>query len=95
MGRLRLDLANRRGHALLRNHDAQGPGLGGEGQADATPRAPRLFQGCAVMTPVQKMAGLVVMVLVLMDIAAGVTWQVQDWRMLNELSPSPMPAIED
>ncbi|CRM17158.1 hypothetical protein [Pseudomonas sp. 25 R 14] len=47
------------------------------------------------MTPVQKMAGLVVMVLVLMDIAAGVTWQVQDWRMLNELSPSPMPAIED
>ena len=47
------------------------------------------------MTPVQKMAGLVVMVLVLMDIAAGVTWQVQDWRMLNELSASPMPAIED
>ncbi|GGL48239.1 hypothetical protein GCM10009091_32610 [Pseudomonas brenneri] len=47
------------------------------------------------MTPVQKLAGLVVMVLVLMGIAAGVTWQVQDWRMLNELSPSPMPAIED
>ena len=47
------------------------------------------------MTPVQKLAGLVVLILVLMASAAGVTWQVQDWRMLNELSASPMPAIED
>lgn len=33
------------------------------------------------MTPVQKIAGLVVLILVLMASAAGVTWQVQDWRM--------------
>ncbi|MBJ2263546.1 lysis system i-spanin subunit Rz [Pseudomonas sp. MF6787] len=33
------------------------------------------------MTPVQKLAGLVVLVLVLMASAAGVTWQVQEWRM--------------
>ncbi|TDR46234.1 bacteriophage Rz lysis protein [Pseudomonas brenneri] len=33
------------------------------------------------MTPVQKLAGLVVLILVLMASAAGVTWQVQEWRM--------------
>ncbi|SDR20537.1 Bacteriophage Rz lysis protein [Pseudomonas grimontii] len=38
------------------------------------------------MTPVQKLAGLVVLVLVLMAGAAGVTWQVQDWRMGKQLA---------
>ena len=38
------------------------------------------------MTPVQKLAGLVLLVLVLMAGAAGVTWQVQDWRMGKKLS---------
>lgn len=33
------------------------------------------------MTPVQKLAGLALIILVLMAGAAGVTWQVQDWRM--------------
>ena len=33
------------------------------------------------MTPVQKLAGLVVLILVLIAGAAGITWQVQDWRM--------------
>ncbi|WP_431479721.1 lysis protein [Pseudomonas simiae] len=38
------------------------------------------------MTPVQKLAGLVVLILVLMATAAGVTWRVQDWRMGKELA---------
>ncbi|WP_025856039.1 lysis system i-spanin subunit Rz [Pseudomonas sp. CHM02] len=38
------------------------------------------------MTPVQKLAGLVVLILVLMAGAAGVTWQVQDWRMGKQLA---------
>ena len=38
------------------------------------------------MTPVQKLAGLAVLILVLMATAAGVTWQVQDWRMGKKLS---------
>ncbi|PHN66509.1 lysozyme [Pseudomonas sp. ICMP 8385] len=38
------------------------------------------------MTPVQKLAGLVVLVLVLMASAAGVTWQVQDWRLGKKLA---------
>ena len=38
------------------------------------------------MTPVQKLAGLVVLILVLMTSAAGVTWQVQDWRYGKQLS---------
>ncbi|WP_338507168.1 lysis system i-spanin subunit Rz [Pseudomonas poae] len=38
------------------------------------------------MTPVQKLAGLAVLILVLMAAAAGVTWQVQDWRMGKKLS---------
>ncbi|PRW90926.1 lysis system i-spanin subunit Rz [Pseudomonas fluorescens] len=38
------------------------------------------------MTPVQKLVGLVVLVLVLMAGAAGVTWQVQDWRMGKKLA---------
>jgi len=38
------------------------------------------------MTSVQKLAGLVVLILVLMASAAGVTWQVQDWRMGNKLA---------
>ncbi|KIQ08384.1 prophage PssSM-03 [Pseudomonas simiae] len=38
------------------------------------------------MTPVQKLAGLVVLILVLMATAAGVTWQVQDWRYGRQLA---------
>ncbi|UOB21753.1 lysis protein [Pseudomonas orientalis] len=38
------------------------------------------------MTPVQKLAGLVVLILVLMAAAAGVTWQVQNWRLGKQLS---------
>jgi hypothetical protein len=38
------------------------------------------------MTPVQKLAGLVVLVLVLMAGAAGATWQVQEWRMGEQLA---------
>lgn len=38
------------------------------------------------MTPVQKLAGLAVLILLLMAGAAGVTWQVQDWRMGKQLS---------
>ena len=38
------------------------------------------------MTPVQKLAGLVVLTLVLMAATVGATWQVQDWRMGEKLS---------
>jgi len=38
------------------------------------------------MTPVQKLAGMVLIILVLMAGAAGVTWQVQDWRMGKKLA---------
>ncbi|MBA1296086.1 lysis protein [Pseudomonas lurida] len=38
------------------------------------------------MTPVQKLVGLLGLVLVLMAGAAGVTWQVQDWRMGKKLA---------
>ena len=38
------------------------------------------------MTSVQKLAGLVVLILVLMASAAGVTWQVQEWRYGEKLS---------
>lgn len=38
------------------------------------------------MTPVQKLAGLVVLILALMASAAGVTWQVQDWRYGKQLA---------
>ncbi|MBU4630044.1 DUF2514 family protein [Pseudomonas sp. BF61] len=38
------------------------------------------------MTPFQKLAGLVVLILVLMASAAGVTWQVQDWRYGKQLA---------
>lgn len=38
------------------------------------------------MTPVQKLPGLVLLILVLMACAAGVTWQVQDWRMGEKLA---------
>ena len=38
------------------------------------------------MTPVQKLAGLAVLILLLMAGAAGVTWQVQDWRMGKKLA---------
>lgn len=38
------------------------------------------------MTSVQKLAGLVVLILVLMASAAGVTWQVQDWRYGKQLA---------
>jgi len=33
------------------------------------------------MTPVQKLAGLVVLILVAMAASFGVAWQVQDWRL--------------
>ncbi|PIB56172.1 DUF2514 domain-containing protein [Pseudomonas sp. 2995-1] len=38
------------------------------------------------MTPVQKLAGLVLLILVLMASAAGVTWQVQDSRYGEQLA---------
>ncbi|PPA01319.1 DUF2514 domain-containing protein [Pseudomonas sp. MWU12-2312b] len=38
------------------------------------------------MTPVQKLAGLVVLILVLMANAAGAAWQVQDWRCGKQLA---------
>lgn len=38
------------------------------------------------MTPAQKLAGLVVLILVLMAAAAGATWQVQDFRMGEKLA---------
>lgn len=38
------------------------------------------------MTPAQRLAGMVVLILVLMAVAAGVTWQVQDWRMGKKLA---------
>ena len=38
------------------------------------------------MTPVQKLAGLVVLILLLMASAAGFTWQVQEWRMGKKLA---------
>ena len=38
------------------------------------------------MTPVQKLAGLLVLILLLIAGAAGVAWQIQDWRMGNKLS---------
>ncbi|WP_340051930.1 DUF2514 family protein [Pseudomonas proteolytica] len=38
------------------------------------------------MTPVQKLVGLVVVVLALMASAAGVTWQVQEWRYGKQLA---------
>ncbi|WP_404483426.1 lysis system i-spanin subunit Rz [Pseudomonas sp. HT11] len=38
------------------------------------------------MTPVQKLASLVLLILALMAGAAGVTWQVQDWRIGEKLA---------
>ena len=38
------------------------------------------------MTPAQKLAGLVVLILVLMASATGVTWQVQEWRLGKRLA---------
>ncbi|MBJ2215737.1 lysis protein [Pseudomonas carnis] len=38
------------------------------------------------MTLVQKLAGLLVLILLLMAGAAGVAWQIQDWRMGKKLS---------
>ena len=38
------------------------------------------------MTAVQKLVGLMVLILVMMAGAAGVSWQVQDWRMGKELA---------
>lgn len=38
------------------------------------------------MTPVQKLAGLVLLVLVLMASAAGATWLAQDWRFGKTLA---------
>ncbi|SCW88645.1 lysis system i-spanin subunit Rz [Pseudomonas sp. NFACC05-1] len=38
------------------------------------------------MTPVQRMVGLLLLVLTLMAGAAGATWQVQEWRMGKKLA---------
>ena len=38
------------------------------------------------MTPAQRLAGMVVLILVLIAIAGGVTWQVQDWRYGKQLA---------
>ncbi|MBP6954443.1 MAG: lysis protein [Pseudomonas sp.] len=38
------------------------------------------------MTPVKKLAGLLVLILLLMAGAAGVAWQIQDWRMGERLA---------
>ncbi|MBC3240933.1 lysis protein [Pseudomonas lurida] len=38
------------------------------------------------MTPLQKLAGLVVLTLVLMTGAAGLAWQVQHWPMVKKLA---------
>lgn len=38
------------------------------------------------MTPFQKLSGVVVLALMLMAGSAGVTWQVQDWRLGKQLS---------
>lgn len=38
------------------------------------------------MTPVQKLAGLVVLILVLMASAASATWHIQSWRLGKQLS---------
>ena len=38
------------------------------------------------MTPIQKLVGLVLLILALMASAAGLTWQVQDWRMGKKLA---------
>ncbi|MBJ2274788.1 MULTISPECIES: lysis system i-spanin subunit Rz [Pseudomonas] len=38
------------------------------------------------MTPVEKLAGLVALILMVMAGAAGVTWQVQEWRMGKKLA---------
>ncbi|UEH09750.1 lysis system i-spanin subunit Rz [Pseudomonas sp. HN8-3] len=38
------------------------------------------------MTPVQRLAGLLVLILLLMAGSAGVAWQVQDWRMGKKLA---------
>ncbi|NMZ20759.1 DUF2514 domain-containing protein [Pseudomonas rhodesiae] len=38
------------------------------------------------MTPVQKLAGLMVLIVLLMAGAAGVTWQAQDWRLGKKLA---------
>ncbi|AZE90197.1 lysis system i-spanin subunit Rz [Pseudomonas orientalis] len=38
------------------------------------------------MTPVQKLAGLAALILLLMASAAGVTWEVQDWRLGKKLA---------
>jgi hypothetical protein len=38
------------------------------------------------MTPVQKLAGLVALVLLAMAVSAGGTWKVQDWRMGEKLA---------
>ena len=42
------------------------------------------------MTPVQKLVGIVVVVLALMASAAGVTWQVQEWRTGKTLAEQAM-----
>ena len=38
------------------------------------------------MTPAQKLAGLAVLILLLMATAAGVTWEVQGWRLGRKLA---------
>ncbi|MBX7274626.1 lysis protein [Pseudomonas sp. ERGC3:05] len=38
------------------------------------------------MTPVQKLAGIVLLILVLMALSAGAAWQVQGWRLGKQLA---------
>ncbi|MFK3605915.1 lysozyme [Pseudomonas sp. AP19] len=38
------------------------------------------------MTPVQKLAGMVLLILVLMAVSAGAAWQVQGWRLGKQLA---------
>ncbi|WP_426182952.1 lysis protein, partial [Pseudomonas sp. TWRC1-2] len=47
------------------------------------------------MTPVQKLAGLVLLILVLMTVAAGAAWQVQDWRIGKRLAEQARLHQED
>ncbi|WP_348529650.1 hypothetical protein [Pseudomonas sp. RGM2987] len=44
------------------------------------------------MTAAQKLVGLLLLVLALMAVAAGVAWQVHEWRMGKQLGSAGRPA---